>query len=93
MPHIVRSEEDDSEVEAIELNLDEDEDYDPEEQRPAKKQKVAKKPITQAEVDNIIRLLQISAEGSEVMGSWLKRRANTELSFRVIGFRKWTARI
>lgn len=107
--NLVRSEdpeEEEQEVEAFELNEDEDDiqsfselcleeeddDYVPEdEQRPSKKQKVSERtPIKQSDVTNLIKVLKLPADHAEVLASFFKRFTLTELKFRVTTYRTRT---
>lgn len=107
--NIVRPEdgEDDDVAEAVEQNLDEDdiesfselclededdEDYLPEE-RPVKKQKVIKEPITQQQVNDLVKILGLSEDQAEVLASFFKRFSYTELSFRITHYRTATDQV
>lgn len=106
--NIVRSPDDDDVVaEAVEQNLDEDdvesfselslededdEDYLPEE-RPVKKQKVIKEPITQQQVNDLVKILGLSKDHAEVLASFFKRFSYTELKFRITHFRTATDQV
>lgn len=103
VPNIVRDEEDADQVpEAFEINQDEeditsfselyledseDEDYVPDQPRPVKKQVAERKTITQEQANDLIRILNLSGDHAEVLGSFLKRFAYTELKFRITSFR------